>query len=237
MHGWSDDMAVANTAEELPNVDVPVGDSFASAQFHFCCMVFVNFLLAMVFVNFIFAALHDQKEEVKMDKNGNDEIKNSENNDAIEIKIRKMFCLQTPTLRIDKCVGVGAVKEEVRLVTGVLAEHQRLIFCGKALRDDKQLSEMWKMVTLSASDCDSATFDPQESSSNEFNNIASNLFEQLSMITQMASTLLLSIGNAAANVESLNEWTAAALLLVVYLVDASLERSIQFFKTKIKIFR
>nr|GMD57665.1 Large proline-rich protein like [Ipomoea batatas] len=83
-----------------------------------------------------------------MDKNGNDEIKNSESNDAIEIKIRKMFCLQTPTLRIDKRVGVGAVKEEVRLVTGVLAEHQHLIFRGKALRDDKQLSEMWKMVTL-----------------------------------------------------------------------------------------
>nr|GMD78691.1 uncharacterized protein LOC109184816 [Ipomoea batatas] len=49
------------------------------------------------------------------------QVHNSENNDAIEIKIRTMFCLQTPTLRIDKRVGVGALNEEVTLVTGVLA--------------------------------------------------------------------------------------------------------------------
>nr|GLL31606.1 Large proline-rich protein like [Ipomoea trifida] len=155
MHGWSDDMAVANTVEELPIVDVPSGIAL-HLLITVLLLVCVAFLLAMVFVNFIFTALHDQRalvrpersEDVKMDKNGNDEIKNSENNDVTEIKIRKMFCLQTPTLRIDKRVGVGAVKEDVRLVTGVLAEHQRLIFRGKALRDDKQLSEMWKMVTL-----------------------------------------------------------------------------------------
>nr|GMD34419.1 ubiquitin-like domain-containing protein CIP73 [Ipomoea batatas] len=124
MHGWSDDMAVANTAEELSNVDVPVGDSFASA--HYCAAARVHrFSSRHGLRQFHFCCTTRPK-----------------------IKIRKMLCLQTPTLRIDKPVGVGAVKEEVRLVTGVLAEHQRLIFRGNALRDDKQLSDMWKMVTL-----------------------------------------------------------------------------------------
>nr|GMD47395.1 uncharacterized protein LOC109174442 [Ipomoea batatas] len=137
-----------------------------------------------------------------MDKNGSDEIKNSEKNDAIEIKIRRMFCRQTQTLRIDKRVGVGALKEEVTLVTGVLAEHQRLIFHGKALSDDKQLSDYRVEDGDTLHLIVTTTSDPQESSSDEFNNRASNLSQQLPLITQMVSALLLSIANAAENAES-----------------------------------
>nr|GMD47394.1 ubiquitin-like domain-containing protein CIP73 [Ipomoea batatas] len=125
-----------------------------------------------------------------MDKNGSDE-----NNDAIEIKIKTMFCHQTQTLRVDKRVGVGALKEEVTLVTGVLAEHQRLIFRGKALSDDKQLSD------YHVEDGDTLHL---------IVTTTSHLSEQLSLITQMVSTLLLSIAHAAANVESQN-----ALLLSI----------------------
>nr|GMD48662.1 ubiquitin-like domain-containing protein CIP73 [Ipomoea batatas] len=108
-----------------------------------------------------------------MDKNGSDE-----NNDAIEIKIKTMFCHQTQTLRVDKRVGVGALKEEVTLVTGVLAEHQRLIFRGKALSDDKQLSD------YHVEDGDTLHL---------IVTTTSHLSEQLSLITQMVSALLLSI--------------------------------------------
>nr|GMD47396.1 ubiquitin-like domain-containing protein CIP73 [Ipomoea batatas] len=125
-----------------------------------------------------------------MDKNGSDE-----NNDAIEIKIKTMFCHQTQTLRVDKRVGVGALKEEVTLVTGVLAAHQRLIFRGKALSDDKQLSD------YHVEDGDTLHL---------IVTTTSHLSEQLSLITQMVSALLLSIAHAAANVESRN-----ALLLSI----------------------
>nr|GMD47400.1 40S ribosomal protein S11-like [Ipomoea batatas] len=56
--------------------------------------------------------------------------------------------------------------------------------------------------------------DDVESSSDEFNNRASNLSQQLPLITQMVSALLLSIRNAAANFESVNEWVAAVLLSI-----------------------
>nr|GLL37837.1 large proline-rich protein BAG6-like [Ipomoea trifida] len=128
-----------------------------------------------------------------MDKNGSDEIKSSEKNDAIEIKIRTMFCHQTQTLRIDKRVGVGALKEEVTLVTGVLAEHQRLIFRGKALSDDKQLSD------YHVEDGDTLHLI-----------VTTTSHPQALIWVQMVSALLLSIANAAENVESVD-----ALLLSI----------------------
>nr|GMD42599.1 ubiquitin-like domain-containing protein CIP73 [Ipomoea batatas] len=92
-------------------------------------------------------------------------------------------------------VGVGALKEKVTLVTGVLAEHQRLIFHGKALSNDKQLSD------YHVGDGDTLHL---------IVTTTSHLSEQLPLITQMVSALLLSIANAAENVESVD-----ALLLSI----------------------
>ncbi|KAI3696626.1 hypothetical protein L6452_29060 [Arctium lappa] len=47
---------------------------------------------------------------------------------------------QTYTLRVDKCVPVPALKEQIASVTGVLSDQQRLICRGKVLKDDQLLS-------------------------------------------------------------------------------------------------
>lgn len=58
---------------------------------------------------------------------------------TVEIKI-KMLDSQTYTLRVDKCLPVPALKEQIATVTGVLTEQQRLICRGKVLKDDQLLS-------------------------------------------------------------------------------------------------
>lgn len=68
---------------------------------------------------------------------GNDETKGSET--MVEIKIKTLDS-QTYTLRVDKCVPVPALKEQIAIVTGILSEQQRLICRGKVLKDDQLLS-------------------------------------------------------------------------------------------------
>lgn len=68
---------------------------------------------------------------------GKDEATCSET--TVEIKIKTLDS-QTYTLRVDKCVPVPALKEQIALVTGVLSEQQRLICRGKVLKDDQLLS-------------------------------------------------------------------------------------------------
>ncbi|XP_047337807.1 ubiquitin-like domain-containing protein CIP73 isoform X2 [Impatiens glandulifera] len=58
---------------------------------------------------------------------------------TVEIKIKTLDS-QTYTLRVDKCVPVPALKEQIAIVTGVLSEQQRLICRGKVLKDDQLLS-------------------------------------------------------------------------------------------------
>ncbi|KVH99813.1 Ubiquitin, partial [Cynara cardunculus var. scolymus] len=58
---------------------------------------------------------------------------------TVEIKIKTLDS-QTYTLRVDKCVPVPALKEQIASVTGVLSEQQRLICRGKVLKDDQLLS-------------------------------------------------------------------------------------------------
>lgn len=58
---------------------------------------------------------------------------------TVEIKIKTLDS-QTYTLRVDKCVPVPALKEQIATVTGVLSEQQRLICRGKVLKDDQLLS-------------------------------------------------------------------------------------------------
>lgn len=80
-----------------------------------------------------------------MGSNGKDEVMMSnidaaECSDAtVEIKIKTLDS-QTYTLRVDKCVPVPALKEQIAIVTGVLSEQQRLICRGKVLMDDQLLS-------------------------------------------------------------------------------------------------
>ncbi|VVB14089.1 unnamed protein product [Arabis nemorensis] len=57
----------------------------------------------------------------------------------VEIKIKTLDS-QTYTLRVDKCVPVPALKEQIASVTGVVTEQQRLICRGKVLKDDQLLS-------------------------------------------------------------------------------------------------
>ncbi|XP_010540296.1 PREDICTED: large proline-rich protein bag6-B isoform X2 [Tarenaya hassleriana] len=57
----------------------------------------------------------------------------------VEIKIKTLDS-QTYTLRVDKCVPVPALKEQIASVTGVVSEQQRLICRGKVLKDDQLLS-------------------------------------------------------------------------------------------------
>ncbi|XP_059280704.1 ubiquitin-like domain-containing protein CIP73 [Lycium ferocissimum] len=58
---------------------------------------------------------------------------------TVEIKIKTLDS-QTYTLRVDKCVPVPALKQQIATVTGVLSEQQRLICRGKVLKDDQLLS-------------------------------------------------------------------------------------------------
>lgn len=58
---------------------------------------------------------------------------------TVEIKIKTLDS-QTYTLRVDKCVPVPALKEQIAIVTGVLTEQQRLICRGRVLKDDQLLS-------------------------------------------------------------------------------------------------
>ncbi|KAL7187332.1 hypothetical protein ACSBR1_037406 [Camellia fascicularis] len=69
---------------------------------------------------------------------GDEEVMISGSND-VEIKIKTLDS-QTYTLRVDKCVPVPALKEQIASVTGVLCEQQRLICRGKVLKDDQLLS-------------------------------------------------------------------------------------------------
>ncbi|KAI3454230.1 hypothetical protein Pfo_010893 [Paulownia fortunei] len=68
---------------------------------------------------------------------GNDAADCSET--TVEIKIKTLDS-QTFTLRVDKCVPVPELKEQIASLTGVLSEQQRLICRGKVLKDDQLLS-------------------------------------------------------------------------------------------------
>lgn len=76
---------------------------------------------------------------------GGDELMVSGSHEAgcseatVEIKIKTLDS-QTYTLRVDKCVPVPALKEQIASVTGVVSEQQRLICRGKVLKDDQLLS-------------------------------------------------------------------------------------------------
>nr|XP_043610763.1 ubiquitin-like domain-containing protein CIP73 isoform X2 [Erigeron canadensis] len=70
------------------------------------------------------------------------DVESSEGNNTqttVEIKIKTLDS-QTYTLRVDKCVPVPALKEQIASVTGVVSEQQRLICRGKVLKDDQLLS-------------------------------------------------------------------------------------------------
>ncbi|XP_058111393.1 ubiquitin-like domain-containing protein CIP73 isoform X3 [Magnolia sinica] len=58
---------------------------------------------------------------------------------TVEIKIKTLDS-QTYRLRVNKCMPVPALKEQIASVTGVLSEQQRLICRGKVLKDDQLLS-------------------------------------------------------------------------------------------------
>jgi uncharacterized ubiquitin-like protein YukD len=58
---------------------------------------------------------------------------------TVEIKVKTLDS-QTYTLRVDKCMPVPALKEQIATVTGVLSDQQRLICRGKVLKDDQLLS-------------------------------------------------------------------------------------------------
>lgn len=58
---------------------------------------------------------------------------------TVEIKIKTLDS-QTYTLRVDKCVPVPTLKEQIAGITGVLSEQQRLICRGRVLKDDQLLS-------------------------------------------------------------------------------------------------
>ncbi|KAM7459540.1 hypothetical protein LguiA_036534 [Lonicera macranthoides] len=80
-----------------------------------------------------------------MGSNGCEDVMSFGSNDSkcseatVEIKIKTLDS-QTYTLRVDKCVPVTALKEQIATVTGVLSEQQRLICRGKVLNDDQLLS-------------------------------------------------------------------------------------------------
>ncbi|XP_010454849.1 PREDICTED: large proline-rich protein bag6-like isoform X1 [Camelina sativa] len=77
-----------------------------------------------------------------MEHNGKDEIMVEASQCAgamVEIKIKTLDS-QTYTLRVDKCVPVPALKEQVASITGVVTEQQRLICRGKVMMDDQLLS-------------------------------------------------------------------------------------------------
>ncbi|KAG8381725.1 hypothetical protein BUALT_Bualt05G0002500 [Buddleja alternifolia] len=81
----------------------------------------------------------------KMGSNGREHIKIPGNvgtecpETTVEIKIKTLDS-QTFTLRVDKCVPVPELKEQIASLTGVLSQQQRLICRGKVLKDDQLLS-------------------------------------------------------------------------------------------------
>ncbi|XP_072966662.1 ubiquitin-like domain-containing protein CIP73 isoform X3 [Typha angustifolia] len=58
---------------------------------------------------------------------------------TVDIKIKTLDS-QTYNLRVNKCVPVPLLKEQIANVTGVVSEQQRLICRGKVLKDDELLS-------------------------------------------------------------------------------------------------
>ncbi|KAK8936957.1 hypothetical protein KSP39_PZI012635 [Platanthera zijinensis] len=58
---------------------------------------------------------------------------------SVEIKIKTLDS-QTYNLRVDKCVPIPALKEQIATITGVLSDQQRLICRGRVLKDDQLLS-------------------------------------------------------------------------------------------------
>ncbi|KAL1212627.1 Ubiquitin-like domain-containing protein CIP73 [Cardamine amara subsp. amara] len=77
-----------------------------------------------------------------MEHNGKDEIMIHEieaSQAMVEIKIKTLDS-QTYSLRVDKCVPVPTLKEQIASVTGVVTEEQRLICRGKVMMDDQLLS-------------------------------------------------------------------------------------------------
>ncbi|CAA7023229.1 unnamed protein product [Microthlaspi erraticum] len=78
---------------------------------------------------------HNGKDEVMVH-----EIEASQCASAmVEINIKTLDS-QMYTLRVDKCVPVPALKEQIATVTGVVTEQQRLICRGKVMKDDQLLS-------------------------------------------------------------------------------------------------
>ncbi|GER32057.1 ubiquitin family protein [Striga asiatica] len=73
----------------------------------------------------------------RLNISGNDAAECSET--TVEIKIKTLDS-QTFTLRVDKCVPVPELKQQIASLTGVLSEQQRLICRGKVLKDDQLLS-------------------------------------------------------------------------------------------------
>ncbi|XXG59023.1 hypothetical protein AAC387_Pa04g1181 [Persea americana] len=80
-----------------------------------------------------------------METNGADKVTVSGVGEAecpetmVEIKIKTLDS-QIYTLRVNKCMPVPALKDQIATVTGVLSEQQRLICRGKVLKDDQLLS-------------------------------------------------------------------------------------------------
>uniref|UniRef100_A0A1J3G960 Large proline-rich protein bag6 n=1 Tax=Noccaea caerulescens TaxID=107243 RepID=A0A1J3G960_NOCCA len=78
-----------------------------------------------------------------MGHNGKDEVMVHEIEASqcamVEINIKTLDS-QMYTLRVDKCVPVPALKEQIASVTGVVTEQQRLICRGKVMKDDQLLS-------------------------------------------------------------------------------------------------
>ncbi|XP_017700411.1 ubiquitin-like domain-containing protein CIP73 isoform X2 [Phoenix dactylifera] len=80
-----------------------------------------------------------------METNGASEVTTShvdvteDSETTVEIKIKTLDS-HTYTLRVNKCVPVLMLKEQIATVTGVVSEQQRLICRGKVLKDDELLS-------------------------------------------------------------------------------------------------
>ncbi|KAL0692299.1 hypothetical protein Bca4012_059479 [Brassica carinata] len=76
----------------------------------------------------------------RMTHSGEDETMASHCASAmVQINIKTLDS-QTHTLRVDKCVPVPALKEQIASVTGVVTEQQRLICRGQVMKDDQLLS-------------------------------------------------------------------------------------------------
>ncbi|CAN8265120.1 unnamed protein product [Cochlearia groenlandica] len=60
-------------------------------------------------------------------------------NAMVDINIKTLDS-QTHTLRVEKCVPVPALKEQIASVTGIVTDQQRLICRGQVMKDDQLLS-------------------------------------------------------------------------------------------------